>query len=101
IDIRTASESCAPAASHTVVRFSRHWRAWSPIDPSARLPVLGSIGTWPEQKSRPPERTAWLYGPAGLGASGAVTGWRCDTVRWPFRGGRTKADTSGPDARYG
>jgi hypothetical protein len=41
--------------------------------------VLGSIGTWPEQKSRPPERTAWLYGPAGLGASGAVTGWRCDT----------------------
>src|ERR671932_809127 len=88
--MRTASESWAPAAAQTVVRLSRHWRAWSPIDPSTRLPVLGSMGTWPEQKSRPPERTAWLYGPAGLGASGAVTGWRCDTGRWPFGGGRTK-----------
>src|SRR5918911_87531 len=93
--IRTASESWAPAAVQTVVRLSRHWRAWSPIEPSTRLPVLGSIGTWPEQKSSPPERTAWLYGPAGLGASGAVTGWRGETGGWPFRGGRTKRKLMG------
>src|SRR3954451_2954095 len=86
--IRTASASETPAALQTVVRFSRHWRAWSPMDPSTSDPVAGSIGTWPEQNSRPPERTAWLYGPAGFGASGAVTGWRCDTVRRSFSDGR-------------
>src|SRR4051794_41977958 len=98
--MRTASESWAPAASTTVLRFSRHWRAWSPIDPSARLPVLGSIGTWPEQKSRPPERTAWLYGPAGLGASGAGTGWRGGTGGGLSRGAEGPG-TSGPGARHG
>jgi hypothetical protein len=43
------------------------------------LPVAGSIGTWPEQNSSPPDRTAWLYGPAGAGASGAITASRWDT----------------------
>src|SRR3954465_13590555 len=97
--MRTASESFTPAWAHTVVRFSRHWRAWSPIEPSTSAPVAGSIGTWPEQNSRPAERTADLYGPAGGGAAGAgggggapagvgascaVKGFRCDTVRASF-----------------
>src|SRR3954454_22252773 len=97
--MRTASDSLTPACAQTVVRFSRHWRAWSPIEPSTSAPVAGSIGTWPEQNRRPPERTAWLYGPPGFGASVAVTGWRCDTVRRSFAKGRDRADTSGTLAR--
>src|SRR3954447_16515493 len=74
--MRTASDSMTPVCAQTVVRFSRHWRAWSPIDPSTSAPVAGSIGTWPEQNSRPPERTAWLYGPAGAGGAGGGPGGR-------------------------
>jgi hypothetical protein len=36
--------------------------------------VDGSVGVWPEQKRKPLAATAWLYGPIGAGASGAVTG---------------------------
>src|SRR3954453_23195683 len=103
-DMRTASESLTPACAQTVVRFSRHWRTWSPIEPSTSAPVVGAIGTWPEQNSRPPEGTAELnghpeagrYGPAGAGASGAVTGWRCDTGTALLSEGADRAHTSGP-----
>ena len=48
-------------------------RASSPTSSS----VSGSSGIWPEQNSRPPARTAWLYGPTAAGAPIAVTGSRC------------------------
>src|SRR4051794_35409858 len=77
--MRTASERLAPAAAHTVRRFSRHWRAWSPGVPPTSSPVSASSGIWPEQNSSPPALTAWLYGPTAAGASSAVTAWRwCD-----------------------
>src|SRR4051794_25350146 len=77
--MRTASERLAPAAAHTVRRFSRHCRACSPRVPPTSSPVSASSGIWPEQKSRPPALTAWLYGPTAAGASSAVTTWRwCD-----------------------
>src|SRR4051794_14488565 len=75
--MRTASERLAPAAAHTVRRFSRHWRAWSPGVPPTSSPVSASSGIWPEQNSSPPALTAWLYGPTAAGASRAVT-----TCRW-------------------
>src|SRR3954451_18742424 len=73
---RTASPSDAPAASHTAWRLRRHWRVCSPMSPSTSWPVPGSSGVWPDRKRKPPERTAWLYGPTAAGASWAVIGWR-------------------------
>ena len=55
-------EGCANgvvAASATIARLSRQRRVWSPIEPSTSLPVSGSTGVWPEQKTRPLEITAW------------------------------------------
>jgi hypothetical protein len=36
--------------------------------PSGILPVTGSIPAMPEQKTKPPAATAWLYGPSAAGA---------------------------------
>src|SRR5215208_5697652 len=71
--IRTASESCAPAAAATTERFSRQRLVCSPIVPSTSWPVFGSIGTWPLQNTRPFDTTAWVYGPTAPGAPDAVT----------------------------
>src|SRR3954470_9495639 len=77
--MRTASPRLAPAAAHTARRFSRHCLAWSPGVPPTSSPVSASSGICPEQNSRPPALTAWLYGPTAAGASSAVTTWRwCD-----------------------
>jgi hypothetical protein len=48
-----------PASLSTASRFLQHWAVLSPMLPSMSLPVVGSIGTWPEQKMVPP---AWMAG---------------------------------------
>jgi hypothetical protein len=40
--------------------------------PLTKLPVLGSIGVWPEIYRVFPLKTAWLYGPIGAGALGVA-----------------------------
>src|SRR3954451_322522 len=86
--MRTASERLPPAAAHTVRRFSRHCRAWSPGVAPTSSPVSASSGIWPEQNSRPPALTAWLYGPTAAGASSAVTTWRWCDIGATVAGGR-------------
>src|SRR5947209_9545740 len=58
-------------------RFSKQRRAWSPGRSPTSSPLSGSTGIWPEQNSRPRERTACEYGPTAAGAPRAVT-----TSRW-------------------
>src|SRR6266853_356467 len=40
---------------------------------SISAPVAGSIGTWPETKTRFPARIPWEYGPIAAGSSDVVT----------------------------
>src|SRR3954447_9382841 len=75
---RTASESCAPAATATTARFSRQRRACSPGESPTSSPLSGSSGIWPEQNRKPRDFTAWEYGPTASGAPRAVTASRCD-----------------------
>ena len=50
------------------------------------LPDAGSSPSEPEQKSRPPTRTACVYGPTAAGASARTRGWASQT-RVRRRGG--------------
>src|SRR5262249_13958840 len=50
-------------SSRMAFTFSSTRAVCARMSPGTRLPVAGSIGICPAQKSRSPTRTAWLYGP--------------------------------------
>ena len=49
----------SPAAARTAWTFSRDWRVWPATPPSAKAPVAGSTGSWPEVMTMPPADTPW------------------------------------------
>ena len=57
-----------PASSKTALIFSKHCLACSAAVPSTIKPVAGLIGICPEQNTKSPTATAWLYGPIAAGA---------------------------------
>src|SRR6185295_2010256 len=64
--VLTTFEKESPAASRSNPTFSSARRVCAAMSPSTRVPVAGFIGTWPDTKSREPERSAGEYGPTGL-----------------------------------
>jgi hypothetical protein len=71
----TTSSSEAPAASSTRRTLSSVWRACASMVSPASAPDAGSRGTCPETKTKPPARTAGVYGPLGGGSpAGRGTG---------------------------
>src|SRR6056300_682257 len=70
--VLTTDSKVAPAAISMASRFFITRRVSSSILPLTKLPVLGSIGVWPEIYRVLPLKTAWLYGPIGAGALGVV-----------------------------
>ena len=73
---RTTASNEVPAAVRISPMLRKTRCVCAEMSPSTRLPVAGSIGTWPETKSRLPALMAWEYGPMAFGADVEDTAWR-------------------------
>src|SRR5207237_1183080 len=92
--VLATSESVAPQSPSTAATLASAWRVWAATPPSARLPVAGSIPTWPASASQSPARAA----EATLGNTPSVTNGRGGAEQEPGKSAQNHQEVDGEHA---